>query len=1724
MTPVSLDLSKYVVQPLPGTGPVTYLTEGTVSYPQATLQLSGSVATITPLQTPGLIQFQFKVKQDAYEAAGTINVRVYDYHGFPGLVNPYQFPTCYDYMGPVTFTSRVRFMTNYVPMDQTDATAAGDIWPGAYHMNSSDFKNDRLYGFQTPMVADFNNDGYPEIVALGRINDTDGIGGSIAYVDIYDGRTGVIKRRYRADGATGSTIGYTSVTDSHPSPGLFAIVDSDRNGKLEIIVAWQEAGSNFPDRGKLVSYEISNDGNFNFTKKWGSNAPTWYPGGYARCPVVQVVDFDGNGTVEVLVHNKIYNAVTGALLVTLETLDHSAYNNITSGSFIGRNPYNLNGHDDAIAFSYIYDIDLDGRYDVIAGDKVYYDIRPTTGGYRTLKRSTGTVYDGRAGVADMDCDGIPDIVVARRTSSTKVELYVWNPGFLTIQNGSVVKNYTPDGEGRNATAPGSFTPSQIGSTKSITIAAGSFGSNSYIYIGDIDGKVQTVNGKEYRLPEVAILSGDITYDTNVNTYHPNIISGCRIPAGNNQTSAGDGVIAAYTMDMANNRNLKLSFIMEHNDRSGNTGFAMFDFDNDGIQELCYRDEENLRIIKANKEFVTLSESLGSTVIFSVKCGTYTGFEMPVIADVDGDNSAEVVVVGKNQKINNYYGFLYVVGSGSGEKFAPAWPIWNQLMYDPFKINPDGTTPTGLAPNRLDKKYNFVREIKNASGQITKTLTDYQPFNGTLVQATRLDAQSIPKFEPVVFLTEAYIISDISSSKKPKIVSSGNNHYIELTIGNKASSRTSILSNTPVKVYRNNTISQATVYRTLTLQDLLNPGTANALGATASISPGTEKTVWISIGSGAIPGAGDAIVGDVYIVRLGDASSGNPWIWRFGYNGGDKFGDAYPCDDFDEGLGKAASPFRDCNWCDQAVRAARYQTIRDLLTIEELTSVSIDVMKNDILPIVPLAGVTPTKSFMDTVRLNTWNISKPPVAGYLSFNNAVGSGARITYHHDNRASLPANIDSFQYRLTYYNDVTAALETKTSTVYIYILKGAGGGFSSCYGQSTRIEMQNKPAGISFEWYRTQYDNVKIQANSTFRVTQPMQGDSTYWLKPLTSGITTTTGLTAAQIAHYKTLNFPRGEILIRLVTYPAKPTSLMRWTGHVSNQWRDPRNWVEVRSVNGREAESPVTYSPAPCSNVIIPSNVNNYPELADSENCKDITLKDRAMLGNPHALQYAAASVEIKLKPSERDRFVMWSAPLMSMYSGDYHYRNGAGDIKWGDVFMNMFQTANPDGGGTAEVNRFTATFADVTRALPLGTAFNLKVTSTSTTRDSLFRFPRIELEYTPAGGSPTSLAGRNNSNKFVTHGKTLDALGQFKLNVYGDMAVDGTQRLVQVVNPYMAYLSVDSFLKYNTNLKSGYYLWDGEVGTDMNAVAFTSGNRISVTTPPFALQTQSPSLAYIPPLQSFFVAKNTPSASLGTVNMSPYWTTTSPVSSYILRAATMVKSGGVMNITLTGGTRRAHAALIHTIGSGASSLDREDMPAVIHTVDNQTSLSLYTLSAGNERLAINSNEHFAMLPVQLGMTVTNGGEYRLEFSNLETFGYDVILVDKQQGNKQIDLRKTPEYRFSIANQPGGAAIEISNRFELRFNFTGHGVNITSVEPIAVSPNLRVSSGRGYIQVTSTNGPIESLQVYDAAGRRTFHNPAVNEARIRIPVSGRGMYVVKAIVGKKLQIAKTIAIQ
>jgi hypothetical protein len=121
------------------------------------------------------------------------------------------------------------------------------------------------------------------------------------------------------------------------------------------------------------------------------------------------------------------------------------------------------------------------------------------------------------------------------------------------------------------------------------------------------------------------------------------------------------------------------------DFSGAAGPVLFDFEMDGYPEVVYADEVSVRVFDGRT---------GAVKLTSTDHASYTGFETPVVADVDNDGEVEIVMLHGQSA----YG-LTVYGDADH-----SWPrgrqVWNQHAYSITNVNDDLTIPARQAENWL----------------------------------------------------------------------------------------------------------------------------------------------------------------------------------------------------------------------------------------------------------------------------------------------------------------------------------------------------------------------------------------------------------------------------------------------------------------------------------------------------------------------------------------------------------------------------------------------------------------------------------------------------------------------------------------------------------------------------------------------------------------------------------------------------------------------------------------------------------------------------------------------------------------------------------------------------------------------------------------------------------------------------------------------------------------
>jgi hypothetical protein len=120
-------------------------------------------------------------------------------------------------------------------------------------------------------------------------------------------------------------------------------------------------------------------------------------------------------------------------------------------------------------------------------------------------------------------------------------------------------------------------------------------------------------------------------------------------------------------------------IVDSDGQCGASGAAAFDFDGDGGLDVIHHDARNLRVLSGRDGSLLLAlPRVSSTLV-----------ETPVIADVDGDGRAEIVVT-QQSELEPVPGLL-VFGGLYGD-----WPgtrgIWNEHAYRGVNVTESGLVP------------------------------------------------------------------------------------------------------------------------------------------------------------------------------------------------------------------------------------------------------------------------------------------------------------------------------------------------------------------------------------------------------------------------------------------------------------------------------------------------------------------------------------------------------------------------------------------------------------------------------------------------------------------------------------------------------------------------------------------------------------------------------------------------------------------------------------------------------------------------------------------------------------------------------------------------------------------------------------------------------------------------------------------------------------------------
>ncbi|MEN8218750.1 MAG: carboxypeptidase-like regulatory domain-containing protein, partial [Pseudomonadota bacterium] len=290
--------------------------------------------------------------------------------------------------------------------------------------------------------------------------------------------------------------------------------------------------------------------------------------------------------------------------------------------------------------------------------------------------STAGYYGGYS-VADLDGDGQAEIVIDKTVlDANGDERWKGSSSYFGYQL-SVIADINLDGKPEVVVGPSAYD------------ADGNLlWENSSLN----DGAVAIANFNEDPFPEIILVGGGSVHMLN---HQGEIIWGPVIVApraGGAPTIAdadGDGIldigVAGRNQYFVINSDGSIKWSSYIEDGSEQTGSIFFDFDGNGEVEIVYCDMRRLRVFNGKT----------GEVIFAIYNSSVTAKEYPVIADVDNDNHADLVV----PSFANQYGipFGIRVFQDVNNSWVRTRNIWNQYSYHITNINDDLSVPR-VEPN------------------------------------------------------------------------------------------------------------------------------------------------------------------------------------------------------------------------------------------------------------------------------------------------------------------------------------------------------------------------------------------------------------------------------------------------------------------------------------------------------------------------------------------------------------------------------------------------------------------------------------------------------------------------------------------------------------------------------------------------------------------------------------------------------------------------------------------------------------------------------------------------------------------------------------------------------------------------------------------------------------------------------------------------------------------
>ncbi len=327
----------------------------------------------------------------------------------------------------------------------------------------------------------------------------------------------------------------------------------------------------------------------------------------------------------------------------------------------------------------VADVTGDGVAEIIAFDEQHHVVA-VSGAGEVIWRSEATIdytYP-HVNVADLDADGHPEVladtlVLDGATGATELSLSVPEEMMARMPAAGDI-----DLDGFQELIIGSTLYSHDGTPRWSSDISGTYGHWVAILDADDDlyGEIAMIGGGELAIYDT---DGTVLSRSAAGTGQPGP------PCVADFDGDGEAEIGWASSSQFNLYELDGEVIWTRaiTDATGLAGCSGYDVDGDGAYEVFYADENTFFIFDG-------ASGLTNYSITGHASGTI--FEYPIIADVDNDSSAEVVMVSNNfRQSSDGWAGVTVLGHAEGG-WAASGPTWNVHDFAVTNIEQDGTVP------------------------------------------------------------------------------------------------------------------------------------------------------------------------------------------------------------------------------------------------------------------------------------------------------------------------------------------------------------------------------------------------------------------------------------------------------------------------------------------------------------------------------------------------------------------------------------------------------------------------------------------------------------------------------------------------------------------------------------------------------------------------------------------------------------------------------------------------------------------------------------------------------------------------------------------------------------------------------------------------------------------------------------------------------------------------